>query len=417
MSPGRTLSLLLPLLQAGLAVGQFAGGVSDGASNQLLAQVTCAAPEPMMSFFGGVSDGSSANVLSQSSCGPVETQQAYYGGNNDGSSANVLSQSNCTPVAAQLAYNGGHNDGASANVLSQSDCAPVAAQLAYYGGDNDGASANVLSQSNCTPVAAQLAYYGGDNDGASANVLSQSDCAPTPAQLSFFGGENDGASSNVVTQSACPPPLTLTTFLGGNSDGFDRKVLQQVICEGITSLPIELVSFGATCEDGGVLLAWTTASELDNDHFTIERSSDVEHWEEVGIVPGAGNSLSLLHYSLVDEAPLPGIAYYRLKQTDLDGTFEHSDMVAAQCANGNTLNALLYPNPTLEDITLEIPGGKDPLSYTVYNAMGAQVGSGSVTGRAVLHAAELADGIYVIRLQLQSAGNSPTWQELRFVKH
>jgi hypothetical protein len=363
MSPGRTLSLLLPLLQAGLAVGQFAGGVSDGASNQLLAQITCAAPEPMMSFFGGVSDGSSANVLSQSSCGPVETQQAYYGGNNDGSSANVLSQSNCTPVAAQLAYNGGHNDGASANVLSQSDCAPVAAQLAYYGGDND------------------------------------------------------GASSNVVTQSACPPPLTLTTFLGGNSDGFDRKVLQQVICEGITSLPIELVSFGATCEDGGVLLAWTTASELDNDHFTIERSSDVEHWEEVGIVPGAGNSLSLLHYSLVDEAPLPGIAYYRLKQTDLDGTFEHSDMVAAQCANGNTLNALLYPNPTLEDITLEIPGGKDPLSYTVYNAMGAQVGSGSVTGRAVLHAAELADGIYVIRLQLQSAGNSPTWQELRFVKH
>ena len=336
MSPGRTLSLLLPLLQAGLASGQFTGGVSEGASNQLLAQITCAASGPMMSFFGGVSDGSSANVLSQSSCAPVVAQQAYYGGNNDGASANVLSQSNCTPVAAQLAY---------------------------------------------------------------------------------YGGDNDGASSNLVTQSACTPPLTLTTYLGGRSDGFDRKVLQQVICDGITPLPIELVSFGATCEEEGVLLAWSTASELNNDHFTIERSSDVEHWEEVGIVPGAGNSFSLLHYSLVDEAPMSGIAYYRLKQTDLDGTFEHSDMVPAQCAKGNTLNALLYPNPTLEDITLEIPGGKDPLSYTVYNAMGAQVGSGSVTGRSVLHAAELADGMYVIRLQLPSAGNGPTWQELRFVKH
>jgi hypothetical protein len=390
MSPGRTLSLLLPLLQAGLASGQFTGGVSEGASNQLLAQITCAASGPMMSFFGGVSDGSSANVLSQSSCAPVVAQQAYYGGNNDGASANVLSQSNC---------------------------APVAAQLAYYGGDNDGASANVLSQSNCTPVAAQLAYYGGDNDGASANVLSQSNCAPVAAQLAYYGGDNDGASSNLVTQSACTPPLTLTTYLGGRSDGFDRKVLQQVICDGITPLPIELVSFGATCEEEGVLLAWSTASELNNDHFTIERSSDVEHWEEVGIVPGAGNSFSLLHYSLVDEAPMSGIAYYRLKQTDLDGTFEHSDMVPAQCAKGNTLNALLYPNPTLEDITLEIPGGKDPLSYTVYNAMGAQVGSGSVTGRSVLHAAELADGMYVIRLQLPSAGNGPTWQELRFVKH
>jgi len=390
MSPGRTLSLLLPLLQAGLASGQFTGGVSDGASNQLLAQITCAASGPMMSFFGGVSDGSSANVLSQSSCAPVVAQQAFYGGNNDGASANVLSQSNCTPVVAQQAYYGGNNDGASANVLSQSNCAPVAAQLAYYGGNNDGASANVLSQSNCTPVAAQLAYYGGDNDGA---------------------------SSNLVTQSACTPPLTLTTYLGGRSDGFDRKVLQQVICDGITPLPIELVSFGATCEEEGVLLAWSTASELNNDHFTIERSSDVEHWEEVGIVPGAGNSFSLLHYSLVDEAPMSGIAYYRLKQTDLDGTFEHSDMVPAQCAKGNTLNALLYPNPTLEDITLEIPGGKDPLSYTVYNAMGAQVGSGSVTGRSVLHAAELADGMYVIRLQLPSAGSGPTWQELRFVKH
>jgi hypothetical protein len=417
MTPGRTLSLLLPLLQAGLAAGQFTGGVSDGASNQLLAQITCAAPGPMMSFFGGVSDGSSANVLSQSSCGPVEAQQAYYGGNNDGSSANLLSQSNCAPIVAQQAYYGGNDDGASANVLSQSNCAPVAAQLAYYGGDDDGASANVLSQSNCAPVPAQLAYFGGDDDGASANVLSQSNCAPVPAQLAYFGGDDDGASSNLVTQSACAPPLTLTTYLGRPSDGFDRKVLQQVICEGITPLPIELVSFGATCEEEGVLLEWTTASELNNDHFTIERSSDVEHWEEVGIVPGAGNNSSLLHYSLMDEAPLPGIIYYRLKQTDLDGTFEHSDMVPAQCANGNTINALLYPNPTLEDITLEIPGGKEPLSYTVYNAMGAQVGSGSVTGRSVLHAAELADGMYVIRLQLPSAGSGPTWQELRFVKH
>jgi hypothetical protein len=182
-------------------------------------------------------------------------------------------------------------------------------------------------------------------------------------------------------------------------------------------LPIELMSFTARCVGSGVLLEWTTASELNNDHFTIERSADVEHWEEVGIVPGAGNSSSLLHYSLVDEAPLPGITYFRLKQTDVDGTFAYSDMVPAQCANGNTINALLYPNPTLEDITLEIPGGKEPLSYTMYNAMGAQVGSGSVTGRSVLHAAELADGLYVIRLQLPSVGGGPTWQELRFVKH
>lgn len=94
-------------------------------------------------------------------------------------------------------------------------------------------------------------------------------------------------------------------------------------------LPITLVSFDGEVAGRDTRLRWQTASEVNNSHFTILRSGDLEQWEDAGTVPGAGHSQSLQDYVFYDMAPLAGTSYYRLRQTDFDGTFEEFPQVVA----------------------------------------------------------------------------------------
>jgi hypothetical protein len=93
-------------------------------------------------------------------------------------------------------------------------------------------------------------------------------------------------------------------------------------------LPVELLRFEARNLSDKVLLEWSTATETNNDHFIVERSTDMHEIVPLGQVAGAGNSNNILHYLFTDQDPLAGINYYRLKQTDFDGTFEYSDWIA-----------------------------------------------------------------------------------------
>ena len=95
-----------------------------------------------------------------------------------------------------------------------------------------------------------------------------------------------------------------------------------------TPLPIQLISFTARPEGKKVRLDWETATEKNNDFFTIERSADGNLFTEVTIVKGAGDSNTILKYQAWDENPLNGISYYRLKQTDYDGKFSYSNVVS-----------------------------------------------------------------------------------------
>ena len=70
-----------------------------------------------------------------------------------------------------------------------------------------------------------------------------------------------------------------------------------------------------------------TATEVNNDFFTVERTLDGITYEEILQMPGAGNSFSPITYIAYDNEPLPGTSYYRLKQTDYDGSYEYSPLV------------------------------------------------------------------------------------------
>lgn len=150
---------------------------------------------------------------------------------------------------------------------------------------------------------------------------------------------------------------------GGNRVSFDFRL--------INPLPIELVAFKATLinKERNVQLDWQTATETNNDFFTIERSMDAISWDVVTTVDGAGNSVQPKSYYTVDYKPYVGTSYYRLKQTDFDGTTTYSNVVAINRSALGNEQITVYPNPT--DGIVLVEGATEELqTLQVYNALG-----------------------------------------------
>ncbi len=118
-----------------------------------------------------------------------------------------------------------------------------------------------------------------------------------------------------------------------------------------TPLPVELTAFYGENAKNLAKLHFTTASELNNSHFSIERSQDGINFREIGRISGAGTSFVFNDYSFVDVSPFSGKNYYRLKQVDFDGNFEYSEVVMVDM--GTRPSTRLYPSMANDAITLE----------------------------------------------------------------
>jgi len=90
----------------------------------------------------------------------------------------------------------------------------------------------------------------------------------------------------------------------------------------VTVFPVELSHFSVSLQEGKAVLDWTTATELNNDYFQVERAGEDQLFLPIGQISGAGNSSSSLDYQFIDENPLEGSNYYRLRQVDFNGEFE-----------------------------------------------------------------------------------------------
>lgn len=193
--------------------------------------------------------------------------------------------------------------------------------------------------------------------------------------------------------------------LDGNGDNktfLDNVIVGQIID---SPLPIELIEFSAELNGKKVDLNWTTASEKDNDYFTIERSADGRNWEKIGIIDGAGTSTHRVDYAMEDKKPLPGISYYRLKQTDFSGKFTYSKMVQMELKT--SLDIQLYPNPADDQFSVSFDRSK-PYELEMYSAHGQRITlphteSGN---EIVFNCSELNPGVYL--LQVLQSGISET---------
>lgn len=148
-------------------------------------------------------------------------------------------------------------------------------------------------------------------------------------------------------------------FRGTSTDGYDFNTKEhgtvntrpRLTIDYSSTLPIELLNFEAIQNRSSVEVNWQTASEINNSFFEIERSKNTDEWEVIGKVSGAGNSHSLLSYSIMDDFPLTEISYYRLKQVDFDKSFSYSKIAVVNFNSTTTIKA--YPNPFSENLFIE----------------------------------------------------------------
>ena len=165
-------------------------------------------------------------------------------------------------------------------------------------------------------------------------------------------------------------------------------------------LPVELISFDATPKGDYVKLDWITATEINNDYFTVRRSEDGKNWEEISTVNGAGNSNSIITYGDYDYSPLKGTSYYQLKQTDYDGKYAFSNIVPVTFETDKP-KVLVYPNPASNQLIIE--GDITEIThFKIYNSLGQLISFDiseveKNTTHVKLNISSLTNGVYLIR--------------------
>ncbi len=181
-------------------------------------------------------------------------------------------------------------------------------------------------------------------------------------------GVNAGTTILKSTDNGTTWGLDGNCVIGSNGTLAARTMMSGfgVMSIGQTSspLPIELLSFNGTAHEKYNLLEWMTATEKNNDYFTLEQSRDGISFQSIGTVKGAGNSNVPLNYSLKHNNPLNGITYYRLTQTDFDGTSTKSSIIAINRKGGSCIISA-FPNPSTGNCDLNIETvNQGP--YTIY---------------------------------------------------
>lgn len=139
----------------------------------------------------------------------------------------------------------------------------------------------------------------------------------------------DGIEVRLITQNPVNPMGSIRIYAAFTS---------------VAPLPVELLYFTAAPANKSVTLEWATATETNNDYFTIERSADGIQFSAVGVMNGAGTSAFTNTYSYEDKNAMEGMWYYRLKQTDHNGFSTYSKIVAAQLRKRES-DLDIYPNP------------------------------------------------------------------------
>lgn len=189
------------------------------------------------------------------------------------------------------------------------------------------------------------------------------------------------------------------TATGGNGCKIEKEI--EITPDICLALPVELTSFDVEKSDETSFVSWSTATEVNNDYFNIERSKDGVHFETIGTVQGNGTTADRKTYSFEDENPMGGVNYYRLKQVDYDGAYEYSDIKNVRFDSRMSTNVTmgLYPNPANDYVSIELDGIQldSKTMVRVFDKIGKLVLVQDVDASNQLNISELADGMYMIQ--------------------
>lgn len=181
--------------------------------------------------------------------------------------------------------------------------------------------------------------------------------------------------------------------------------------------PIELLSYTGEVLPTGNLLKWVTATETDNDHFTLARSTDGVQFENITTIAGAGNSTTALSYEFLDKTAPAGLSYYRLSQTDNSGITTVKGLVTLQRGTSTSFNFVqLVPMPFDQHLQVSFQGKQGKVMANVFDAVGRLVNTQTVEGNNGLTTFELNTEMYPAGIYLLTLNNGETVISTKLMK-
>jgi hypothetical protein len=234
--------------------------------------------------------------------------------------------------------------------------------------------------------------YGGQ--GFNVNQLSDLDASLTSSVVGIYGASTSVYAPVEVNRTG----LATSNLVAGNIWRIGTKNISA------SPLPVELLSFNAVCGDNKVKLNWATASETNNNFFTVLKSTDGTVWSEISNVPGAGNSNQIINYSFTDNDYHGNIAYYRLKQTDYDGSSTWFNISSVDCNAAEFSQMSVYPNPAVDFLNIRTGSSDHLCDVKILSMEGKLCYSGTITGSASINVSILKPALYYIIVTDQVSG-------------
>ncbi|MEQ9287474.1 MAG: T9SS type A sorting domain-containing protein [Cyclobacteriaceae bacterium] len=220
----------------------------------------------------------------------------------------------------------------------------------------------------------KLEIKGGGNitlDGGTFESTGDGVVIESGATMHMTNGSSIIASSGTENEGVITSDGKGNSFSGGITGGGDHGPFDPCpgSCTDNSGLPVELVDFYLDCEETGIHFYWQTASELNNSYFTLQHSPDGFSWTEIAQVDGHGTTNNTTNYSHETTQPLNS-NYFRLVQTDFDGTSEIHPSIYSSCATSK-INAM--PNPTTGNIKINLGNTYSNITLEVVNVFGRVV--------------------------------------------
>ncbi len=294
------------------------------------------------------------------------------------------------------------------------------AQVAVTSTDGYTVHIDISPQSIVAPVSCPYGYNYNVNlnytvsftgTGIPASLYTLQGSLSCSGQGNFFNLPNSGGAGSVTSVSnpylgtsdcatATPSSLGCTS---GQIQIEGPGIPNQFVSFSASTLPIELTYFSSKKTTNGVLLEWETASEINNDYFTIEKSHDGLNYEEIGNIEGNGITNNTFNYSFIDRETSIG-AYYRLKQTEFDGVFKYEGFLFQDYLDQQENEITFYPNPN-NSTNIKWTGGSVQNGFLeIYSQEGKLIFSTFLDGMEELNML-LSPGIYFLHFTKSKSGS------------
>ena len=196
------------------------------------------------------------------------------------------------------------------------------------------------------------------------------------------------------------------------NDGLNQNIYQWFAEQQSAILPVELKELTARLSNNKVELKWITSDEKNNASFTIERAGSDQHFSSIGLVPGAGDYTGEKIYTFTDASPLSNLSFYRLVQTDIDGSKTYFDIRKILNQKGNINTVFVSPNPFNSDITAFISVDKSQkvfISLADMNGRLLKTSTGIYSPGSTeikLNSSDLANGVYLLKISGENFSTS-----------